>query len=288
MTALCRPARRSVKAPREKAPAQSVDCHFHIFGPDARYPYAQKRGYTPPEALVPQYEAMIAALGIERMVIVHPSVYGTDNRCSLDSMALLGRERCRMVAVVDENTGEAELKRMDALGVRGVRFNLFNVGGPSRDALGTVARRIAPLGWHLQVYVEGAQLPELAPLLAALPLPVVIDHMGQIMTAWGVDHPAVGALRRLIDGGRGWVKLCGYRSSSAGYPFADVGALARALIADAAERCVWGTDWPHPNFAGTMPDDGELLDLLGDWAPAPSLRRKILVENPAALYGFPL
>lgn len=288
MIALCQPARLSVTAPKEKAPAKSVDCHFHIFGPDARYPYATKRGYTPPEAPIAHYQAMIATLGIERMVIVHPSVYGTDNRCSLDSMAALGRERCRMVAVVDERVGEAELKRMDAAGVRGVRFNLVNVGGPSRAALEGVARRIAPLGWHLQVYVEGEQLPELAPMLASLPVPVVVDHMGQIMTGWGVDHPALGALRRLIDGGRGWVKLCGYRSSSAGYPFADVGPLARALIAGAAERCLWGTDWPHPNFAGTMPDDGELLDLLADWAPSPRLRHKILVENPAALYGFPI
>lgn len=124
-------------------------------------------------------------------------------------------------------------------------------------------------------------------MLAALPLPVVIDHMGQIMTAWGLDHPALGALRRLLDRSRGWVKLCGYRSSSAGNPFTDVGPLARGLIAGAAERCLWGTDWPRPNFAGTIADDGELLDLRGEWAPSPALRHKTLVENPAALYGFP-
>jgi D-galactarolactone isomerase len=287
MTALCQGPRASVTPPREKAPPRAVDCHFHIFGPDAKYPYAQKRGYTPPEALVPQYEAMIAVLGIERMVIVHPSVYGTDNRCSLDSMALLGRERCRMVAVVDESIGDAELARMDAAGVRGVRFNLVSIGsGPSLDRLRAVARRIAPFGWHVQIYIDGEALAALAPLLAELPVPVVVDHMGQIMTAWGLDHPAVDALRRLIDGGRGWVKLCGYRCSSAGYPFADVAPLARRLIGSAAERCLWGTDWPHPSLAGTMPDDGELLDLLADWAPDPALRRKILVDNPAALYGF--
>jgi predicted TIM-barrel fold metal-dependent hydrolase len=287
MTALCQPARATTKPPKVKAPAKSVDCHFHIFGPDARYPYAAKRGYTPPEALIAHYESMIATLGIERMVIVHPSVYGTDNRCSLDSMEALGRARCRMIAVVDERIGDAELKRMDAAGVRGMRFNLVNVGGPSMDALTSVVRRIAPLGWHLQVYVEGEQLPQLAPMLAGLPVPVVVDHMGQIMTGWGVGHPAVGALRRLIDGGRGWVKLCGYRSSTAGYPFADVTPLARALIGAAAERCVWGTDWPHPNLSGTVPDDGELLDLLTEWAPSAALRHKILVDNPAALYGFP-
>jgi D-galactarolactone isomerase len=282
----CQPARRTIKPPQIKGPPGSVDCHFHIFGPDARYPYAQPRGYTPPEALIAHYEAMSATLGIERMVIVHPSVYGTDNRCSLDAMAAFGRNRCRMVAVVDEGVSDAELKRMDAAGVRGVRFNLVNVGGPSRDIMETIVRRVAPLGWHLQVYVEGEQLPELAAMLARLPVPVVVDHMGQIMTGWGVDHPAVTALRRLIDSGRGWVKLCGYRCSSAGYPYRDVTPLAQVLIGTAAERCVWGTDWPHPNIEGTMPDDGELLDLLTDWAPSAAIRHKILVDNPAVLYGF--
>jgi D-galactarolactone isomerase len=128
MSALCQPARATVKAPKIKAPAKSVDCHFHIFGPEARYPYAAKRGYTPPEALIPQYNALIDTLGIERMVVVHPSVYGTDNRCSLDAVKGLGRERCRMIAVVDEQVSDGDLKQMDEIGVRGVRFNLVNVG----------------------------------------------------------------------------------------------------------------------------------------------------------------
>jgi D-galactarolactone isomerase len=282
----CQAPRRIIKPPKVKAPHGAVDCHFHIFGPDAQYPYVERRGYTPPEALIPHYEAMIAALGIERMVIVHPSVYGTDNRCSLDAMATFGRDRCRMVAVLDEQVSDAELKRMDAAGVRGIRFNLINVGGPSRDIMETMVRRVAPLGWHLQVYVEGEQLPELAPIFARLPVPVVVDHMGQIMTGWGMNHPAVIALQHLIDSGQGWVKLCGYRCSSAGYPYGDVVPLARTLIGTAAERCVWGTDWPHPNIEGTMPDDGELLDLLTEWAPTAAIRHKILVENPATLYGF--
>ena len=287
MTEPCQPARSTVKPPRIKAPPKSVDTHFHIFGPAAKYPYTPKRGYTPPDALVPQYNKMIDTLGIERMVIVHPSVYGTDNRCSLDAIELLGRARCRMVAVIDDSIGDAELKRWDAAGVRGVRFNLVNLGGPSRDILERSVRRIAPLGWHLQVYLSGQQLEEMAPMLAKLPVPVVVDHMGGIMTQWGVDHPAVSALRRLIDGGEGWVKLCGYRNSSAGHPYGDVTPLGRALIGTNAERCVWGTDWPHPDIHGTMPDDGELVDLLTDWAPDAAMRKKILVDNPAALYGFP-
>jgi D-galactarolactone isomerase len=286
MTALCQPAQRTVTPPTTKVPPKSCDTHFHIFGPAERYPYTLPRSYTPPDAPIAQYQAMIATLGIERMVIVHPSVYGIDNRRSLDAMAELGRQTCRMIAAVDERIGDAELKQMDAAGVRGVRFNLVNAGGTPLDMLSVMARRIAPLGWHLQVYVEGDTLDDLAPRLAALPVSVVVDHMGQIMTAWGVDHPSVNALRRLIDSGHGWVKLCGYRCSSAGHPYADVTALARTLIGTAADRCVWGTDWPHPNIKATMPDDGRLLDLLTDWVPSPKIRRKILVENPAILYGF--
>jgi predicted TIM-barrel fold metal-dependent hydrolase len=280
------PEPAATKPPKVRAPAKSCDCHFYIFGPPARYKLAATRGYTPAPALVPQYRAMIDTLGIERMVIVHPSVYGTDNSCSLDAMAALG-ERCRMVAVVDAFVTDAQLKQMHAAGVRGVRFNLISLGGPSRNALEAIARRIAPLGWHVQVYVQGKQLAELTPILEKLPVPVVVDHMGQIMTAWGLNHPSLRALRKLIDSGRGWVKLCGYRCSSAGHPYADVTPLARALIGSAAERCVWGSDWPHPNISGAMPDDGALLDLLGAWAPSEAIRHKILVENPAALYGFP-
>jgi predicted TIM-barrel fold metal-dependent hydrolase len=280
------PSPPATKPPKARAPAKSCDSHFYIFGPLARYPLAKTRGYTPPPALVPQYCAMIDTLGIERMVIVHPSVYGTDNSCSLDAMAALG-DRCRMVAVVDAFVTDAQLKQMNDAGVRGVRFNLISLGGPSRNALEALARRIAPMGWHVQVYVEGKQLAELAPILEKLAVPVVVDHMGQIMTAWGPNNPSLHALRKLIDSGRGWVKLCGYRCSSAGPPYTDVAPLARALVGAAAERCLWGSDWPHPNIDGAMPDDGELLDLLSDWAPTEALRHKILVENPAALYGFP-
>jgi predicted TIM-barrel fold metal-dependent hydrolase len=167
----------ATKPPKNRAPAKSCDCHFYIFGPPATYPLASTRGYSPPPALVPQYRAMIDMLGIERMVVVHPSVYGTDNRCSLDAMAELG-DRCRMVAVVDAFVTDAQLKQMTAAGVRGARFNLISMGGPSRNALEAIARRVAPLGWHLQVYVEGKQLAELAPILEKLPVPVVVDHMG--------------------------------------------------------------------------------------------------------------
>jgi predicted TIM-barrel fold metal-dependent hydrolase len=188
--------------------------------------------------------------------------------------------------VVDPQIGDAELRRMDDAGVRGVRFNLVTAGGLPADALPALARRIAPLGWHLQLFIEGEQLRAMAPMLRTLPVEIVVDHMGQIMTAAGVEAPAVGALLGLLDSGRAWVKLSGYRSSSAGYPVHDVAPLARHLIGRHGERCVWGTDWPHPGFDGTMPDDGELFDLLAQWAPDEAVRRRILVDNPAALYRF--
>jgi D-galactarolactone isomerase len=221
------------------------------------------------------------------MVIIQPSVYGTDNACTMDALKQFGKDRCRAVVVLDDQVIDAELRKMDDAGVRGVRFNLVTAGGPPRDVLKSVAKRIAPLGWHIQVWLHGEQLPDLAQLLNALPTPVVIDHMGHIMSDIGLNSHPIRALLRLLDGGRCWVKLCGYRCSKAGYPFTDVQPLAKELIRGTAERCIWGTDWPHVYFSGTMPDTGELLDLLADWAPSATLQKKILVENPTALYGFP-
>ncbi len=282
----CQAPRASIATPRLKAPAGSTDSHFHIFGPHARYPLSPGRSYTPPEALVEQYLALAARLGIERMVVVQPSIYGTDNACTLDAVARFGKDRARAVVVIDEQASPHALRRMHEAGARGVRFNAVSGNGTPLEQLQTLARRIAPLGWHLQLYVHGEQLVELAPALPGLGLPVVIDHMGGVSTAKGVDHPEFRALLGLLEGGRAWVKLCGYRSSAAGYPFADVAPMAKALIAAAPERCLWGTDWPHPSYLRTMPDDGELLDLLGDWAPDAARQRQILAENPVALYGF--
>jgi D-galactarolactone isomerase len=286
MPEICQPPLADIQPPKKRAPPDACDCHIHIIGPAARYPLSERRAYTPVDASIEQYEHLQSVLGTQRVVIVQPSVYGTDNRCTLDALAHFGAARCRGVAVVDPSVKTAELQRMHDAGVRGVRVNLVTAGGPSVDHLVRLADKIAPLGWHTQVYVRGEELPQLAPLLRALPTDVVIDHMGQTSSAWGNDHPAVTALRALLDNGRTWVKLCGYRSSSAGYPFTDVDPLATLLVASAPERCVWGTDWPHPSFAGTMPDDGELLDALMRWAPTPALQQAVLVDNPAVLYGF--
>lgn len=278
--------RERIRVPRVRAPAGATDCHFHIFGPHTRYPLSPGRAYTPLEATMADYAVVTDTLGIDRFVVVQPSIYGTDNSCSLDAVTAWGQHRARAVAVIDDSFDGLALRRLHGAGVRGVRFNAVSGNGTPLDQLQTLAGRAAEFGWHIQLYLHGEALPELVSRLAELPAPVVIDHMGQVATAKGTGHPEFQALLRLMGSGRAWVKLCGYRSSSAGYPFHDVADQARALIEAAPERCLWGTDWPHPNFFGTMPDDGELLDLLGDWAPDEAARQRILVGNPAELYGF--
>lgn len=282
----CPPPDPHPKSPRLQAPPGTCDAHFHVFGPAALYPFAAERSYTPPEAPVAAYQRVLAGLGIERCVIVQPSVYGTDNSCTLAAMAQLGR-RCRGVAVVDERVTAIEIERLHRLGVRGVRFNLAFKGGARVDALEAVAERIRAFGWHLQLLTDGRGLLELAPRLRRLAVDLVVDHMGYAPVAAGLGHPAIQALLALVGEGRCWVKLSGaYRVSVEGPPYADVAPLARALIAAAPERMVWGTDWPHPGFAGAMPNDGDLLDLVAEWALDPALRRRILAENAAELYGF--
>lgn len=282
----CLPPLDLVPAPSWRAPALACDCHFHVFGPYGRFPLDPGRHYDPAEATIPAYLRVADALGLQRMVVVQPSVYGTDNACTLDAAERFGLDRARVIAVVDAGIDAAALRALHARGVRGVRFNAVSGNGTPLDQLDALARRIAPLGWHLQIYATGDVWPDLAPRLAALPVEVVVDHMGGVRTADGVDAPGFGALLRLLEGGRAWVKLCGYRISSAGPPFADVAPFARALLQAAPERCLWGTDWPHPSLTEWMPEDGALFDRLGEWAPTDAERRRVLVDNPARLYGF--
>ncbi len=278
--------RTATKAPAFRVPPGACDCHAHIFGDPTRFPFTTPRSFTPPEAPIDEYVQMLGALGIERMVIVQPSVYGLDNSCTLDAIATLGSHRARGVIATETNIDATSLRKLDGAGVRGVRFISTLKGGASLDHLRDIANRIAPFGWHIEIYASGESWPDLYPTLVQLPLPVVIDHMGRIPANAPADHAGLNSLLRLLEGGKCWLKLCAYRVSVSGHPYSDVAHLARRFITHAPERCIWGSDWPHPNLYDYMPDDGELLDLLPDWAPASEVQHRILVDNPAALYGF--
>jgi len=273
------------RAPKQKAPALSCDCHFHIFGPFNRYPMSEGRTYTPPEALVPAYLELAETVGLQRMVVVQASIYGTENAVTLDAISQFGLHRARGVAVIDDSFDEAALRRLHDQGIRGVRFNMVSGNGTPEDQLEALARRVAPLGWHIQIYADGAKMLEIGPLLARLPVEVVIDHCGGVKADLGIQHPQFQALLRLMDSGRAWMKVCSYRASSAGAPFTDVEANVTALVASAPDRCVWGTDWPHSQM-NPAPEAGVLLDQFFDWVPDAGVRQKVLVDNPARLYGF--
>ncbi len=275
------------RPPRFAVPPGAWDTHAHVFGPLDRYPYAPGRGYTPPEARLADYRAMLAVLGIERAVLVQPSVYGTDNAAMLAALEEAG-PAFRGIAVVDDSAGDAELAELHRRGVRGVRVNLLFPGGIDFAAVERLARRIAELGWHLQVLVDFSAFPDPAARLGGLGIDVVVDHMGHVPARLGVGHPGFRALLGLVREGRCWVKLSGaYRTTAERRPpYGDVRPFAEALLGAAPERMLWGSDWPHPAVALPLPNDGELLDLLADWtAGDAALLRQILVSNPESLYG---
>lgn len=284
----CAAALEVTGTPRWRAPEGACDCHFHIFGPYDRYPLSAQRPYTPPPATIPHYLTAARALGLTRFIIVQASVYGTDNAVTLDAVDGLGAAHARAVVVVDDSVDDAALRAMHARGARGVRFNAVSGNGTPLDQLRALARRIAPLGWHIQIYAKGAGMLELAPVLAELPVPIVLDHMGGAPAAEGPDGAVVRAVLKLLENGRSWIKLSGYRSSAA--PWTDLAPLARRYIAAAGDRCVWGTDWPHTQITRPedMLDDAVLFDWLGEWTRDDAQRRRILVENPDRLYFAPV
>ncbi|HYM31433.1 MAG TPA: amidohydrolase family protein [Candidatus Cybelea sp.] len=284
---LCRGPDPELVRPKWAVPPGACDAHAHVIGDGERYPFVADRVYTPTPASEQQYIAMLDALGLDRGVLVQVSVHGTDNRLMLET---LGRhpKRLRGVAVVDTDVTSEDLKHMHALGVRGLRINVATGGGGvGFHALEPLAARIAPLGWHIQLFVLPKQLLEIAPRLGALPVPVAIDHMAVVRAKDGVAHPAFQAMLVLLDSGRCWVKISGaYRISQKHPDYADTLPMAQALVARAPDRLVWGSDWPHVHVAGPMPKTGALLDLLAAWVPDERTRNRILVDNPAALYGF--
>lgn len=286
MTKPCLGPDPNPRAPKFAMPAHACDCHAHVLGPPEKYPYVAQRSYTPPTASLDSYRALHRVLGIERAVIVQPSVHGTDNQVTLDGIAGYGRN-ARGIAVVEADVDDRELARLDSGGMRGVRLNLLFGGGVGLQALEPLSERIADMGWHVQLLLDARDLVELAPRLRRLPVPVVIDHMGHMNVKHGIHHPGFQALLGLVKDGKCWIKLSGnYRISAAGPPYADAIPFARALIEAASGHMVWGTDWPHPALTDVMPNDGDLIDALDDYAPEADLKRAILVDNPARLYGF--
>ncbi len=271
--------------PKLQAPPGTCDTHMHFY--DRRFPTAPTAAFTPPDATVAEYLALRARIGIQRTVVVQPSTYGKDNRCILDAMAALGPS-ARGVAVVDTSVTDAELERLTKLGIRGIRFFMLKGAPLPWDVLETMAARVHEFGWHVQLQLDGRDLPEREALIKRLPGTLVVDHVGKFLEPVPVDHPAFRVLVRQLDNGRTWVKLSApYEVSKKGPPhFDDVGALAKVLIKAAPDRMVWASNWPHPTPGVTVPDDAVLLDMLLDWAPNEAVRRKILVDNPAVLYGF--
>jgi predicted TIM-barrel fold metal-dependent hydrolase len=275
--------------PAGALPPGACDCHVHVFGPSARYPFAADRTYTPPEASFRSYQAVMRDLGLTRAVLVQPSVYGTDNRAMLDALSQDG-PNLRGVAVIGapDDCGEDDLAALDAAGVRGVRINHLFPAAEGTDNLDALAARIAPFGWHLQVLIDVAETTGLAKRLGSLPVATVIDHLGHMPAALGSDHPGFQDLLALLREGRSWVKLSApYRlSARSGPPYDDVRPFAEAVLEAAPDRVVWGSDWPHPAIEGPRPHPATLLDPLFDWVDDADLRRRVLVENPVRLYGF--
>lgn len=278
-------------SPGFQVPSGACDSHLHVFGPHDRHPFAPGRSYSPPEALDHDAREVLDRLGMERAVLVQPSVYGFDNSCQLD--ADLGRPT-RVVAQLAGNESEAELFRLQQRGVRGVRLNVASGGGLDEAGLGArmtaLAARLAPLGWHLQLHLEAETIVAREPELADLPVEVVIDHLGLVPAA-DPAHPAVDSLLRLLATGRVWVKLSGSDRLEA--EASNVEAMVRRLVDARPDRLVWGSDWPH---TGREPrpdglhgfrsvDTGELLRRLGGWLTAKELQL-VLADNPARLYGF--
>jgi predicted TIM-barrel fold metal-dependent hydrolase len=287
MAPMCQPPDPSPRPPRLQAPPGATDAHFHIFGPQDRYPFVQDRRFTPRDASVEAYLKLHRTLGLSRAVLVQPSGYGTDNRRQLDAARELGIPT-RVVVVVPDTVTYRELAKLHDQGARGVRFIPTQPRGLPLDRLEHFATRLGALSnWHLQLMLAPEHLLDLAPRLRTLPCTFVIDHMSDIQAAGGAGQPAFRELLRLLEGGRCWVKLsAGYHMTDEAPPYPQVIPLARALVEARPDRLLWGSDWPHANHSGDMPNSTELFDLLLDWVPDVTIRNRILVDNPAELYGF--
>jgi predicted TIM-barrel fold metal-dependent hydrolase len=287
----CLPPDRNPRKPELALPPGSIDTHVHVFAPG--YALSPGRGYTPPHSTLADLEHLHATLGIERVVFTQPSVYGIDNSAILDAMAALnagrpGRARC--VVALDLKMKDEDLAALDASGVRGVRLNTDNKGGMpiGIGEIPELAARIRPFGWHLEFLFPGKDILELMPVFRALRVPVSIAHFAYQPAPAGVKAPGFQALLELVVRGNAWIKISGANRVSATDlpPYDDVKPMAQALIEAAPQRIMWGTDWPHPNKYVVNPNDGDLVDAFGDWVTDDAMRRRIMVDNPAAFYRF--
>ncbi len=284
---------RNPRPPRTRLPPGACDTHAHICGPADAFPYAEERIYTPPDSPLDDYLHLLGVLGIDRAVLVQPSVYGTDNRALLDALSRR-RQGLRGVAVVKPDISADEVRALNDAGIRGVRFNLVDHKGERNvvpeDVVRRLATAIAPFGWHIEFLVNLDEAPRFADGIAGLPVDIVVGHLGYPRSSAGPwsKAPSLDAFLRLFETGRCWVKLTGpYRISAApDLPFPDVAPLAHRLAGVNPDRLIWGTDWPHVMNKKPMPNDGDLTDLIADWLPDAALRERVLVANPARLYGF--
>jgi len=276
------------KKPRIALPANACDSHFHVFGPHGKFPYAPNRPFTPADAPKEDLFKLHEFLGFQRGVFVQSTCHGSDNSVLVDLLKA-GRGRYRGSALLDPNIPDVEVERLDEAGVCGVRLHFFggHLGTPKpREEILQIIEKVAPYGWHIQIHTGGHGVLDLYDFIVSIEAAVVIDHIGRIDIAEGLQGQTFTALRRLLDRGNIWVKLSGTdRISKQKYPYADAIAFPRDLAAHAPERVVWGTDWPHPNHSA-MPNDGELVDLIAEIAPNERTRKLMLVDNPAKLFGF--
>jgi predicted TIM-barrel fold metal-dependent hydrolase len=287
----CLPPDRQPRKPKVALPKGSIDTHVHVF--EKRYPLSPGRGYNPPDSTLADLKHLHATLGVDRVVFTQPSVYGTDNSAILDGMLALNTEtpnRARCVVAITMEITDSELSALDTAGARGVRLNTDNKGGMpiELDRIGDLEARIKPFGWHIEWLFPGKDILKLMPVFKALTVPMSIGHFAYQPAIAGVQAPGFQALLELMRRGNTWIKISGANrvSETDLPPYDDVKPMAQALIEAAPDRIMWGTDWPHPNKYLVNPNDGDLVDAFGDWVGDQAMRRRIMVDNPAAFYRF--
>lgn len=289
---LCQAPNPEIRSPQIAFPRGAVDCHAHVCGPALEFPYADERIYTPPDATLTQYESLLNTLGIDRAVLVQPSVYGTDNRAMLTALSS-SPNKFRGVAVIPTTISDKELEDMHQAGVRGIRCNVVDVADKSTGLpikqLTAIAQRIKPFGWHLELLVHVNEYPDLARTFNNFPVDLVFGHFGYCHAKHGAYDKGFQGLLELLRNQQAWVKMTGaYRICDGDLPYGDMRPFNDEVIKANSSRLVWGTDWPHVMVKKQMPHDADLCDLLEDWVSDPSLRKTILIDNPCMLYDFPV